>query len=105
MTRDNYNVVLEFKGAEIGRMTNVGYNTIWRCVPWMVEDAAVRGQADIEGVLEDYDEAHIRSVLRSFFGTVGSKHPDHLPATTWFNGLADNGERELFGIVIRLKDA
>lgn len=105
MIRDNYNVTLEFKGAEIARLTNVGYNTIWRCIPWIVEDAAVRGQADIDGVLEGYDEDHIRSVFRAFFGTGVSRHPDHLPAMTWFNELADNGVRELFGIVIRLEDA
>jgi hypothetical protein len=87
MIRDNYTVIVsDQNNLAVSILSNVGVNTMYVALPFIIEDQCVRHGA----WLEDETEEDVRKRVRAWF----SSH------CRWFDTLGDEGSADYFGFTV-----
>lgn len=98
MIADNYTAkVYGNDGKIIASIKNASINTAFNALPYMIEDAIMRGQGT--GAWDIYGEELESRTL----GAITNRVRDHFRSTTWFDKLDNEGEAVILTLKVKME--
>ena len=95
---NNYIVKVYGKdGKIVATLKDASINTVYRALPFMIEDALLRGQGT--GEWDIYGEELWEVTETSFIGRIRS----NFETTLWFDELSNDGEATILTIKVKME--